>query len=57
MKDIEDTVDIYVKARVGEEVHQTDIHYRSQDGTGSFNWRMKFRFKLKRNNEDPRITF
>eukprot|EP00488_Nonionellina_sp_1-RS-2012_P004198 TRINITY_DN9400_c0_g1_i1.p1 TRINITY_DN9400_c0_g1~~TRINITY_DN9400_c0_g1_i1.p1 ORF type:complete len:278 (+),score=85.65 TRINITY_DN9400_c0_g1_i1:108-836(+) len=29
-----------------EGVQQTDLHFRSQNGCGSFNWRMKFPIKL-----------
>ncbi|XP_077973068.1 myoferlin-like isoform X2 [Styela clava] len=41
----EKMTDIYVKAWIGGMEHKmqkTDIHYRSLDGTGMFNWRMIF---------------
>ena len=37
--------DIYVKAWIEgreDEAQETDVHYRSLDGTGNFNWRMIF---------------
>eukprot|EP00792_Barthelona_sp_PAP020_P008050 TRINITY_DN3192_c0_g6_i1.p1 TRINITY_DN3192_c0_g6~~TRINITY_DN3192_c0_g6_i1.p1 ORF type:complete len:1301 (+),score=392.31 TRINITY_DN3192_c0_g6_i1:429-3905(+) len=53
VKDSENT-DIFVRAFVDGstgvlskgEVQDTDIHWRSEDGTGAFNWRFKFNFKL-----------
>ena len=39
--------DIYVKGwmtGIEEEVQETDIHYRSMDGEGNFNWRFVFDF-------------
>ena len=39
--DIEDTSDIYITGFVNpKEKFSTDIHYRCQNGVGSFNWRM-----------------
>ncbi len=40
--DIEETSDIYVTANVNEleKAKSTDVHYRSQNGAGSFNWRI-----------------
>ncbi|KAM3144321.1 hypothetical protein pb186bvf_003485 [Paramecium bursaria] len=47
--DIEGTSDIYVLAYIDEKVKQTtDTHYRSQNGRGSFNWRMAFPLELPR---------
>lgn len=39
--------DIYVKAGISglDEVQKTDIHYRSMDGEGNFNWRFVFPFE------------
>lgn len=40
--------DIYVKAWLGNpnEKQETDVHYRSMDGDGNFNWRFVFPFKF-----------
>lgn len=41
----EKTSDIYVKGWLTEDnKQQTDVHYRSSDGKGSFNWRFIFPF-------------
>lgn len=53
--DVEDCSDLFVTAKVGEESQQTDVHYRSQDGNGSFNYRMIFPVTLPM--KDPSITF
>ena len=39
--------DIYVKGWVGglDEKQETDVHYRSLDGEGNFNWRFVFPFE------------
>lgn len=40
-------VDIYVRCymdRMRHEMQNTDVHYRSLDGSGNFNWRMNYRF-------------
>ncbi|KAG1682548.1 Dysferlin [Nymphon striatum] len=39
--------DIYVKACISglDDVQKTDIHYRSMDGEGNFNWRFVFPFE------------
>ncbi|ESN98172.1 hypothetical protein HELRODRAFT_177417 [Helobdella robusta] len=39
--------DIYVKGWIGnpEEKQETDVHYRSLDGEGNFNWRFVFPFQ------------
>ncbi len=52
--DAEDTSDLFVTAMVGDARQQTDVHYRSQTGTGSFNWRMVFPVTLPM--PDPSIT-
>ncbi|CAF0934963.1 unnamed protein product [Rotaria sordida] len=39
--------DIYVKGWMGgieEDVQKTDVHYRSMDGEGNFNWRFVYEF-------------
>ena len=39
--------DIYVRCfldRMRHDMQNTDVHYRSLDGSGNFNWRMNFRF-------------
>lgn len=53
LMDVEGTTDIYVAAMLaGSEWKETDTHWRSQNGFGSFNWRMKFNmeFPLKEGN-------
>ena len=52
--DVEDTSDLFVSATVGDTRQQTDVHYRSQTGNGSFNWRMIFPVTLPM--QDPSIT-
>lgn len=43
----EEMSDIYVKACISglDDVQKTDIHYRSMDGEGNFNWRFVFPFE------------
>ena len=53
--DIEDVSDLFVTAVVGDDRQSTDVHYRSQTGAGSFNWRMVYPVTLPM--EDPTITF
>jgi hypothetical protein len=46
---VEDTVDIYVRGYMDgmrHDIQKTDVHYRSTDGSGSFNWAMVFPFVL-----------
>ncbi|CUF53784.1 Hypothetical protein, putative [Bodo saltans] len=48
----EPMVDIYVRAWMNglrHDMQSTDVHYRSLDGSGTFNWRMNFQFMF-----DPR---
>ena len=41
--DLEDCVDIFVTGQINDGViRSTDVHYRSQTGFGSFNWRMLY---------------
>ena len=42
MMDVEETSDIYVSAIIDDKVEKqsTDVHYRCQTGSGSFNWRI-----------------
>ena len=48
--DVEGTSDIYVNAFVdGKNKQSTDIHYRSQNGIGSFNWRIVLPISLPSN--------
>lgn len=54
-RDKEGTSDIYVVAKIGEQMLKTDTHYRSADGYGSFNWRMVWRVKLPM--RDNTVTF
>ena len=44
--DIEDASDLYVIVRLGDKQYETDTHWRSTDGTGSFNYRVKFKVNL-----------
>jgi hypothetical protein len=44
---IDPLIDMYVKASIGGSPCQsTDTHLRAENGTGSFNWRMKFDVEL-----------
>jgi len=54
-RDQEGTSDIYVSGKIGNQTQQTDTHLRSNDGYGSFNWRMVWRIMLP--NKDNTITF
>lgn len=53
--DIEDTTDIYLTGTVGNETQRTDTHFRSQNGKGSFNYRLVFPITLPA--ADPTINF
>eukprot|EP01017_Pseudomicrothorax_dubius_P045811 TRINITY_DN7982_c0_g1_i1.p1 TRINITY_DN7982_c0_g1~~TRINITY_DN7982_c0_g1_i1.p1 ORF type:complete len:406 (+),score=138.25 TRINITY_DN7982_c0_g1_i1:307-1524(+) len=45
--DVEGTTDIYVTGTISDGTTlKTDVHLRSQNGKGSFNWRMVFPVKL-----------
>ena len=62
MDDLTDASDLYItgelETSVEEEqnLQQTDLHFRSRNGKGSFNWRMKFPIELpKRPNKYPRL--
>ena len=47
--DIEDTSDVYVSAYLDQEnIRSTDIHFRCQDGSPSFNYRLLIPIKLPR---------
>ena len=47
MMDTEDTSDIYVTAFMDKKNKQsTDVHYRCQNGCGSFNWRIVFQLDV-----------
>lgn len=54
-QDIEDCSDLFVSAMVGEEKQKTDTHFRSQNGSGSFNWRMVWDVVMPM--KDPTVTF
>ena len=42
-----DMNDLYIRAWMNEDTPQeSDIHWRSKYGKGSFNWRMRFPIKL-----------
>jgi hypothetical protein len=48
--------DIFVTAcPEGQKPQTTDTHYRSEDGKGSFNWRMKFPLTLPTKNPKFKI--
>lgn len=45
--DIEDTSDLYIKATLNStKIKETDTHYRCQNGSGQFNWRILFNLLL-----------
>jgi len=44
--DAEGCVDIYWTFKIGDTTLKTDTHIRSQNGKGSFNWRLVFPLKL-----------
>ena len=50
MMDAEGTSDVYCRAffDTKEEVHETDTHYRCQDGKASFNYRLIYHIKHPR---------
>lgn len=48
-QDIEGSNDLYVVASLNKNLQKTDIHYRSLNGEGSFNWRILWREKLPLN--------
>ena len=51
--DFEDVSDIYVMAFIdGKNKQQTDVHYRCQNGHGSFNWRMIIPLETPRDKYD-----
>ena len=60
---ITDMNDLYITGELEtivaeeEDLQQTDLHFRSQDGCGSFNWRMKFPISLPKQRlaEYPRL--
>jgi len=39
-------VDLYVTCGFNGEIKETDVHYRTESGDGSFNWRMIFPVRL-----------
>ena len=43
--DVTDMVDLYVTCEFNGEIKETDVHYRTDSGEGSFNWRMLFPYK------------
>ena len=62
MDSLTNATDLYVTGELEtleeeeENRQQTDIHFRSRNGCGAFNWRMKFPIKLpKRSNKYPRL--
>ena len=65
MDDFTDMNDLYISCKLrgytDKDIQQeTDLHFRSQNGCGSFNWRMKFPIKLpidKPKSEYPDLQF
>ena len=50
--DVEGTSDIFINAYIQPEQKQsTDVHYRCQNGVGSFNWRIIFPLSLPKDNK------
>lgn len=47
--------DLYVVGMFNDDEQETDVHYRSATGNGSFNWRMVFPVQLPVKN--PLVTF
>ena len=44
---VDPLIDMFVKVKLGDsEWQSTDTHLRAENGTGSFNWRMKFDLDL-----------
>jgi hypothetical protein len=56
MMDVEGTSDVYCRAFFDsrEEVHETDTHYRCQNGKASFNYRLLYNLKHPR--KDYKLT-
>lgn len=54
-QDVEDCSDLFITGLIGNDKQKTDTHFRSQNGSGSFNWRMVWDVELPLN--DPSITF
>ena len=47
LRDDEGTNDVFISAYVDpKDTQSTDVHYRCQNGTASFNWRMIYRLEL-----------
>jgi hypothetical protein len=47
LRDDEGTSDVFISAYVDpKDTQSTDVHYRCQNGTASFNWRMVYRLEL-----------
>jgi hypothetical protein len=46
LADVEGTSDLYINLIHGNESQSTDMHFRSQNGVGSFNWRILMPFKF-----------
>jgi Ca2+-dependent lipid-binding protein len=56
MKDVEGTSDAYVTCFFDPNKDKsTDTHWRCQNGTASFNWRMKFPYTVDPNNDTDNI--
>ena len=55
INDFEGMSDLFVRCTFQDETQETDTHYRSPTGDGSFNWRMIYKTKLPV--KDPTISF
>lgn len=55
--DVEDCSDLYIEANFRGKTQKTDIHYRAQNGFGSFNWRMLWDVMLSDEDMDLTIGF
>lgn len=56
-QDIEGVSDLYVTGEFRGDKQKTDVHYRAQEGKGSFNWRMIWDAAFEKDDEDFCIKF
>lgn len=55
--DVEGVSDLYVTAEFRGEKQKTDVHFRAQNGKGTFNWRMLWDTIFERDDEDYTLKF
>ena len=55
--DVEDCSDLYIVANFRGKKQATDVHYRAQQGYGSFNWRMIWDLDVDDQMADYNLTF